>query len=99
MSSKKHERLDKRYEALTAELIRRFSADGRVSPNYFVTGKSGRRRQVDVAVHAELVGQPVFLAFECKHYKRPVGVGKVDEFIGKIDDISANVGVLVSDSG
>jgi hypothetical protein len=99
MDSNTHQRLDKRYEALTAELIRRFSTNGRVVPNDFILGRSGRNRQVDVAVYAQLVGQPLFVAFECKHYKRPVGVGKIDEFIGKIDDINANAGVLVSDSG
>src|SRR5207302_6838585 len=42
---------------------------------------------------------PVLIVAECKDYKRRVGIDKVDELIGKIDDIRAVMGVLVSNSG
>lgn len=95
----KSDRLDKRYEALTAEIIRKFSENAEVTLDRKIPGKSGRLRQVDVDVRSSVAGQEIFIAFECKYYKRRVGIGTVDEVIGKIDDINAQIGVIVSDSG
>ena len=99
MPASLHTRLDKQYEALAAEILRRFSPAAQVTPNLKIRGKSGRLRQIDVAVRTAIAGQPVFLAFECKHYSRPVAMKQVEELIGKIEDVKAQIGVLVSDSG
>jgi len=99
MPSFKKPKSGSRYEALVAEVARRFAAGAEVKLNEMVCGKSGQVRQIDVSARSEIVGQPIFIVFECKHYGRPVDVGKIDELIGKIDDVSAQIGVLVSDSG
>lgn len=92
-------KFDKQYEALTAEILRKFNTHAQVSADERVRGRSGRLRQIDVAVRSTIVGQPIFLAFECKHYRRPVALKQVEELIGKIEDVRAQIGVLVSDSG
>lgn len=91
--------IHKQFEALTAEIIRRWTPGATVTLDERIVGASGRTRQVDVAVRTEIAGQQLFMAFECKHKTRPVAVGTIDEFAGKLEDIRANLGVLVSDSG
>lgn len=91
---------DKRYEQLTAEIIKKFSDEyTEVILDNKIVGKSGRTRQIDVDVRSKIAGQDIFIVFECKYYKRRVGIGTVDEVIGKIDDVRAQMGVIVSDSG
>lgn len=46
-----------------------------------------RFREVDVLVADPQLPHFLCLPIECKNYKRPVGVGKIDEFAGKLDDI------------
>ncbi|MBC7804688.1 MAG: hypothetical protein H7145_00870 [Akkermansiaceae bacterium] len=48
---------------------------------------------------ASIIGYPLLIIIECKDYKCRVEIGKVDELIGKIDDVGAARGILVSDSG
>lgn len=99
MATPSSKRPDQRYEALAAEILRRFNASAKVVPNLKVRGRSGRLRQIDIAVHSTVAGQPIFLAFECKHYTRPVALKQVEELIGKVEDVRAQVGILISDSG
>jgi|GEM_PF-6550656 len=45
------------------------------------------RREIDVLVLQDVGGYPVRLAVECKNEKGRIGIGRIDEFIGKLDDI------------
>lgn len=87
------------YEKIVANIYRQFAGVAEVIENEHIVGKSGRNRQIDVALRTEVAGNPLLVVVECKDYKRCVGIGKVDELIGKIDDVGAALGLLVSDSG
>lgn len=41
-----------------------------------------------------LAGSTITMAVECKHYKRSFGIGKVDEFAGKLIDLGVDHGML-----
>lgn len=60
-----------------------------------------RKREVDVLVAPQLVGDPVPIVIECKNHKGAVGVGLIDEFIGKLRDIAVppERGIFVSSMG
>jgi hypothetical protein len=62
---------------------------------------SGRMREIDVLLTSQVAGYGVRFAFECKNYKDPIGVKKIEEFIGELDDVGipAQHGVYVSASG
>jgi hypothetical protein len=82
------------------EEIHKFLAPGaEVRRNHIIIGKSGRRRQLDVTVSQRLASTPIFLVIECKRYKRPVGIEKVEAFVTKLKDVGAFVGVIISSSG
>lgn len=89
----------KGYEKIVADVYRQFAGVAEVIENEELVGKSGRTRQIDISLRTEIAGNPLFVVIECKNYTRPVGIAKVDELIGKIDDVGAAMGVLVSDSG
>jgi hypothetical protein len=89
----------KEYEKIVAAIHKQFAGNASISEDQEVIGKSGRPRQIDVAIHSAILGYSVFIVVECKDYKRRVDVGKIDELIGKIEDVGADKGVLVSDSG
>ncbi|MER7244327.1 restriction endonuclease [Kribbella sp. NPDC000426] len=60
---------------------------------------SGALRQVDVWATGSLAGAEITVAFECKRYRRPVAVGTIDEFAGKLQDLGADRGIVYSYSG
>ena len=41
----------------------------------------------------------ILVVIECKNYKKPVGIEKVDAFATKIEDVKANLGVMISNAG
>lgn len=59
-----------------------------------------RRRQVDVLVCGRVFGlDDVTLAVDCKAWTRRVAVGDIDKFLGFLNDVGADLGLLVSASG
>jgi len=55
---------------------------------------SGIGRQIDVLVETALAGSTASIVIECKAYKNPVDVGKVDELVGKLLDLGVGEGHL-----
>lgn len=60
---------------------------------------SGTKRQLDAVARKSLAGAPVEVVIECKQYKRKLGIGKIDEFVGKLIDIGCAHGILYATSG
>jgi hypothetical protein len=87
------------YESIVANAYAQFADSARVTKNEYIVGKSGERRQCDVTVRTSLMGHGVLLIIECKDYNWKLSVGKVDELIGKRDDVGASLAILVSDVG
>jgi hypothetical protein len=68
--------------------------------NRHVKGRlSGAMRQIDVLAVGSVAGVEVTLVVECKRYRRPVAIGDVDQFVGKLIDVGADRGILYSHSG
>lgn len=58
------------------------------------------KRQVDVLVRGRVFGRDeVTLAVDCKLWKRPIAVGDIDRFVGFLEDVGADLGLLVAVSG
>ncbi|MGK5114759.1 restriction endonuclease [Geodermatophilus sp. CPCC 205506] len=88
------------FELSVTELIRKMDPDADVEHDARITGKiSGTERQVDVLVSGSIGGQQMSIAIECKHYANRLGIGKVDEFAGKLLDLGVDRGVLYSING
>jgi hypothetical protein len=89
----------KEYERIVAEIHRQFADGVTVTEDEKILGKSGEERQIDVVLRGRVSVYPVIIIVDCKDYKRKVGIQRVDEMIGKIDDVRASAGIIVSDSG
>lgn len=89
-----------RYEQQIAQLIAALDGNAEVVHNKKVKGRlSSVMRQVDVLVRGKIMGQEIMIAVECKMTSRPLEIGAIDEFVGKLLDLGAERGVLYSASG
>lgn len=52
-----------------------------------VHGDQTRKREIDVLLTATVAGHPVRIAFSCKNEGKKIEPGKIDEFIGELDDV------------
>lgn len=60
---------------------------------------SGVPRQLDAIAKKSIAGARIRVVIECKQYKRKLGIGKIDEFVGKLIDVGAAHGILYATSG
>jgi tetratricopeptide (TPR) repeat protein len=60
-----------------------------------------RKREIDVLLEGKVVTRPPQRAIECKNLGKKVGVGKIDEFIGKLADVGIphEHGIYISPTG
>lgn len=86
----------KEFEQLVAEIYRQATPEATVKHNFFIVGKSGRRRQIDVSIESTQGLHTYFTVVECKRYARRVGIRDVEAFVTKIHDVRADKGVMVS---
>ncbi len=88
------------FEISVADLVAKMDPAAGVEHNASVTGTvSGRPRQVDVLVTGAIGGIEMRIAIECKRYGKRLGIGKVDEFAGKLIDLGVDRGVLYTLNG
>lgn len=64
-----------------------------------IGGISGTMRQLDAVARKSVAGAPVEVVIECKQYKRKLGIGKIDEFVGKLIDVGCGHGILYATNG
>jgi hypothetical protein len=86
-------------EIIVADIQKQLAPNAEVRHNHRVTGKSGRRRKLDVTVSQKVGTSPVFIVFDCKHHKRTVKLKDVAAFSVQLEDVSATLGVMISNSG
>jgi hypothetical protein len=87
------------YEKVVADTQEKYP-DCTVVRDQRVTGvRSGVTRQIDVWVTGEIAGHEIKLAIECKLYRAKVDIKTVDAFIGFLEDVGADKGVLITTTG
>jgi hypothetical protein len=88
-----------RFEEVVAEIQRQLAPDATVKHNDHITGRSGRTRQLDVTIRQRIGLVDVLVVVECKDLKRRVEIGHVEAFSKKLEDVSANAGLMVATAG
>ena len=89
----------KAFEELIATIQRQTAPTATVRHNHVITGRSGHRRQLDVTLSTRVGLNDVFIVIECKLYRRPVGIEKVEAFASKLGDVNASQGAMISPAG
>jgi hypothetical protein len=74
---------------------------GTVHRNVKLPSRSGGRpRQIDVLVDGDVAGiTNTRVIVDCKRWKNPIDVADVEAFIGMVEDVGADIGILVSAAG
>lgn len=67
----------------------------KLSPHH----RARQKREFDVLLTANVAGYPHQIAIECKNEGSPIGVEKIDAFVGKLKDVGIRQGVYVSATG
>lgn len=97
---KKSSPLWQTYEKQVFKLVAALDNNAEVVHNKRVKAQLSKAiRQVDVWVQGKIIGQEITIVVECKFTSRPLAIGAVDEFVGKLLDLGADRGVLYTASG
>jgi len=57
------------------------------------------KRQVDILIEGEVAGYEIKIIIDCKYFSENVDVKQVESFIGMLDDLDVNQGVLITKNG
>lgn len=87
------------FEQLIASIVETATPGARVEHDVRVKGRSGIQRQLDVTLTTQVGLNRVFIVFECRDYKRPIDIEKLEAFATKLRDVGASQGVMVSRQG
>jgi hypothetical protein len=88
------------YELDVTREIHRLEPLATVTHNASLTGsRSGVQRQIDVLAERTIFDVRARVIVECKRYSKKLGIGKVDEFVGKLLDTGGDMGILYAFSG
>ncbi|SEP06022.1 restriction endonuclease [Mucilaginibacter sp. OK283] len=60
---------------------------------------SKRSRQIDIMITETVGGKEIKIAVDCKYYNKKADIKKVESFIGMLDDIGADKGLMISEKG
>ncbi|MGY4858257.1 restriction endonuclease [Cryobacterium sp. AP23] len=91
------------WKAYELEVDARLRAVDKLATIHYDAKREGKvskaNRQIDVLAETVMIHETTRIVVECKAYKRPLDVGKVDEFIGKLQDLGVGLGLLYSING
>lgn len=90
----------KRFEKLVQKVQEELAPNAKVILDDRLKGNiTGVSRQVDITVTQKLGQYNILIVIDCKDLAVPVDVKHLEEFIGLVQDIGANKGVIVSAKG
>ncbi len=88
------------YEKHIFEKLYNDFPDSVITKNDRILGQfSNARRQVDISIRGKLAGHDVLGVVECKFFNKRVNVKVIDGFIGFLEDVKANLGIIVTNKG
>ena len=90
---------NKFFEKIIADVHKFLSPNAVIKENQKIMGKSGRMRQIDVLIEDVVSIYPIKIVLDAKLYKHKIDIKEVEEVWGLVDDVEANMGVIVCNSG
>lgn len=90
----------KLFESIVSDIQKKISPDAKITRNGKFHGKRSQTlREIDIAIQQKIGQYDIFIAVDCKDYKRPIDVGILGTFIDLVNDVGANKGVMVASNG
>ncbi|AYB34749.1 restriction endonuclease [Chryseolinea soli] len=88
------------FEQLIESIYREIDPDSKVTRNDKILGhQSKTHREIDLSIRSKIGLHEILIVVQAKDTKKPIDVNVVYEFVGVINDIKANKGVLISSKG
>ena len=87
------------YEDYVYDTLRSKYPNHRFERDIRPVGKTGTKRQVDIAIFEQIAGHEIFVVVDCKHYEKKIDVKNVETFIGMLEDLGADIGIMVTANG
>ncbi|MDP1714974.1 MAG: restriction endonuclease [Anaerolineales bacterium] len=90
----------KEYENLVCEAMKQENPDLKIERDIKLHGHiSETKRQIDIAAKGRIAGHNVFVVIDCKKYSSKLDVNDVGSFITFLNDVGADIGILVTQKG
>jgi hypothetical protein len=94
----------RKYEEQILEEVRKWAGpDAKIEFDVKMPGKiSGGVRQIDILVTADFAGGMLkdrTAAIDCKCYGKKINITHADKFVGLIDDVQTDFGILITNKG
>jgi Restriction endonuclease len=90
----------KEYEEKILEEYRYVYPDAIIKYDQRLKGQySKRTRQIDILIEGHIAGDTFRVVVDCKHFNKKVDVRDIDLFIGLLDDVGADKGILITIKG
>ena len=100
MKSKHKDAKWKRFEQLVGKIQQELSPDATVTIDDEIKGRNSKtNRQIDISIRKNIGQFEILIVIDCKDHSNPIDVKVVEEFLGLVEDVGANMGALVSSSG
>lgn len=73
--------------------------NAKTEKNIKLSGRSGTERQIDVFIKGNVGAFEVKILVDSKNHSTPIDIKEVESIIGMVEDVGANLGVIVCPSG
>ncbi len=90
----------KKYETEIFETFKAAYPNAKINFNQKVIGRYSKvERQIDVLIEGRIAGKKIKLVIDGKYYSKNVDVKAVETFLGMLEDIGTDQGILISSKG
>ena len=88
------------FEKIVAQIHKTLSPKATVTHDAKILGQDSKQhRQIDVSIRQHIGAYPILIIIQCRHYQNKVDLNDVEQFLGVVNDVRANAGVIVSNAG
>ena len=88
------------FEKIVTQIHKTLSPKATVTHNDKILGQdSQQQRQIDVSIRQHTGPYPILIIIQCRYYRNKIDLNDVEQFLGVVNDVRANAGVIVSNAG
>lgn len=90
----------KQYEEKMHQVLTKNYPDSNIEFNDSIFGLySKTERQIDIALRGTVAGSKVLGVIDCKYFNKTITLKVIESFIGMMQDVNANFGIMITNRG